>query len=341
MAKMKLAILLLCAVCAVNSARAQESVNYTVVDNQTTLPMVRLAVAPLHMDMCFSGINNEFNGFGRTFAGYGYSIQVNPIKPLSINYSRYGSQFADLTRWSITSSVASPANITVDEFKKSRVTDFNGEFNFSNKEKNSAYDVVLSSQTSGRFTTSQHIYANGKRRSVKSLRLGLTSYRKSYFTENVVANDSTRFVGNNVTFDDGSTAKGNGTDWWYVQRTTAMYAGISTASFGNIEVNAQGYGMRKSGSYFKLYADVMFAISNTVKLDFEGNAYKLPETDLDDQALWNNTGIGWRVGAVYQIGASRSGLAMQMEVGSRPEYGGFMHFNVAVPLNVYHRDLGL
>ena len=330
------------ALCACFLPAVAQKVGYTVTNTDTELPFVSLAAVPLNLDMAFSTHDrNAFGAIERSFSGFGWSITANPIGPLIVNYERSGSQLMDAVRWSLTSSVASPANITEESFVRSNYSDLGAEWTFVNKEVDNYYRLALSSTTSGNYTTTKYINVLAKARKVWSLRGGMARYRKSYMSDNVVASDSTVFTGNRAyPPNDAQSIRGSGDEWWYTQRTTAFYGGIGYQIYGNIEANTD-YGYRKTSTNTRFFADVMMTASNTVKLDFEDNTYTVLETNQEDKALFPTSNIGYRFGIDRELGGRRAGIAVRLEVGKRPEYGGYMKFDFAVPINFFRSDVGI
>ena len=209
----------------------------------------------------------------------------------------------------------------LEALKKHNYIELGAQLTFLDRSKDKDIRVVLSSSSSGRYTTTNYIRVPGTLRKVKQLRGGLVSTRTAIDIGDAGEADNTfkaTLVGDTTSFKFGSfsnTTDGSATYGGYTMMNLFMiYGGISAKRITNLFIDSD-YGRKSNNSVYDFYADVLYA--PVVKFE---NVYTVggKEWELSCSEVKN---IGWRLGFSARRSAS-SFLSYKFEFGSRPGFVG-------------------
>ncbi len=240
-----------------------------------------------------------------------------------------------------TSHIGGGYPTTAGGLQKQSITDLGAVYFFHSVKKKASVKVVLSSVTSGRYTTTHSVHVPSEVRRMAGIRGGIFAFRKA------LAFDENSHSTYHYKSADGLTVVpiSNVGNYTYVQpagqaympiamsHVTCLYGGIHLRNIKHTVIKAEGYRRKKAtAKVVDLYFDLMYA--PTVTIDNVVDVDKKEWTIVpQDEAIRH---LGYRIG--YAFHSTRTaGVIFSSEFGKRPgakmgksfmDNGTFVTFNM-------------
>jgi hypothetical protein len=201
------------------------------------------------------------------------------------------------------------------EKDKFLVRDLSAEYILFDKSSSEDVKIVLSSSSSGNYTTTKYIRVPGTTRKVFSVRGGIFNYKTPFKTSSL-KNKSGSIL------DTGGVKLSGFVSPGVLLKSTSVFGGLSYSIIHNTKISAIGFGKSKANAvWLNYYVDFLFAPIINFQDFYAENSDKvmsLFEINSGENGIEKNR-LGWRTGFVSDFDISkRITYSGRVEIGSRP-----------------------
>ncbi|MEM6346580.1 MAG: hypothetical protein AAF927_22015 [Bacteroidota bacterium] len=303
----------------VSAAFAQQKVEYRVIESHAKLPYVQVGLIATGLDVSVPFQNIDAFQLN---AGLGLDAKMHIGNLLHVQAYGYRANFIDMQRWfGLDEGILGAENKNEADPGRGFEFDLGASFTPFIKKTNGkgATRVPLKTVSdrrvgSRRWTeTTTYIDIPGEHVTFKGFRGGINRYRYN-------------LAGNLLTASGESFR-----DHYGSITATALYGGVSWSSYSYAKINAVGYGEKKGGMLFSLYADVFFGPTAAMTMISNQQEYEI--VSADGVAIGNNP-LGFRLG-FERYTAGRFGIGYRLEGGVRPGFAKSPYLRMDLIMPVY------
>jgi hypothetical protein len=299
-----------------------QSVNYKVLADDPYNHNLEITALPFYTD--YAPKNNLSLGYGLNA-----SLIYKKLATFNMYIERpYGSLFDWGYHFGTVGIFSSP---TVNKLHKFLDLEIGTTYHLRDRTKTKNRKVVLSSVTSGRYTTTTSISVPATVRKILGVRGGMYNYHTVITArqngdiagdlagggdmKGVISTDGSRFGGAARLYSTPEDPFFN-TESATNMKVLGIYAGLSSTSYHYIKIDADGYGEKGGSRFLNFYADVMIA---PVRIDdFVGADGKRYDVSGKGAQGFKTRPYGARVGYEYSIVPKRIGYYAKTEIGIKP-----------------------